>query len=380
MTRTLLVTNDFPPALGGIQSYLRDFIGTLDPEETVVFTSTQDRAAAVSHDADVPYRVHRWHRKIMLPTPATARAMQGVIRAEKIDTVWFGAAAPLALLAPSARQAGARRIVASTHGHEVGWSMIPGARAMLRRIGSQCDHVTYISNYTLGRFRSAFGPAATFSALPSGVSTDVFCPADEAQKEATRREFGIPGEAPLVVCISRLVPRKGQDQLIRAMPGVLAVNPEVRLLIVGEGSYRRRLSAMITPNLVDSVQLTGKLDFEAMRRLLAAADVFAMPCRTRGGGLDVEGLGIVYLEAQASGVPVIAGDSGGAPETVTRETGIVVGGRDTGALTEALNRLLGDADLRSRMGVAGRQHVLGNWTWDIMGARLRRVLEGTASV
>ena len=380
MTRTLLVTNDFPPTLGGIQSYLRDYVDTLDPADTVVFASTQDRAAAAEHDAGVRYRVYRWDRRVMLPTPATSREMERIIREEGIETVWFGAAAPLALMAPSARRAGARRIVASTHGHEVGWSMLPGARSALRRIGAGCDHVTYISDYTLGRFRSAFGGDVTFSPLPSGVDTTLFRPASPAERLETRRGFGIPPAVPLIVCISRLVPRKGQDQLIRAMPAVVSRHPDARLLIVGEGSYRRRLASMIPEAIADNVRLTGKLDFSAMRRLLAAADVFAMPCRTRGGGLDVEGLGIVYLEAQASGVPVIAGDSGGAPETVTPETGIVVGGRDTAGLADALIRLLDDDRLRERMARAGRRHVLGNWTWDIMGARLRNVLSGTASI
>ncbi|MCK7676949.1 glycosyltransferase family 4 protein [Corynebacterium sp. CCM 9186] len=380
MTRTLLVTNDFPPTLGGIQSYLRDYVDTLDPADTVVFASTQDRAAAAEHDAGVRYRVYRWDRRIMLPTPATAREMERIIRAENIETVWFGAAAPLALMAPAARRAGARRIVASTHGHEVGWSMIPGARSALRRIGEHCDHITYISEYTLGRFRRAFGGNVTFSPLPSGVDTTLFNPASAQEHLETRRRFSVPATAPLIVCISRLVPRKGQDQLIRAMLTVLSRHPDAHLLMVGEGSYRRKLTSMIGDDIAGNVRLVGKLGFAEMRQLLAAADVFAMPCRTRGRGLDVEGLGIVYLEAQASGVPVIAGDSGGAPETVTPDTGIVVGGRDTDALSNSLIRLLDDAELRERMGQAGRRHVLGNWTWDTMAARLRNVLSGTASI
>ena len=132
MARTLLVTNDFPPTIGGIQSYLRDFLATLNPEDVVVFASTQDGDAAAEYDATLPYTVVRWPRTIMLPTPATARRMQSLIREYDIETVWFGAAAPLALMAPEARAAGARRIVATTHGHEVGWSMLPIARQALR--------------------------------------------------------------------------------------------------------------------------------------------------------------------------------------------------------------------------------------------------------
>lgn len=362
MPRTLLVTNDFPPTVGGIQSYLRDFLLTLDPAETVVFASTQDEAAAAAHDAELPYRVIRWPRRVMLPTPTTADAMSRIIRELDIDTVWFGAAAPLALMGAAARRAGARRIIASTHGHEVGWSMVPGARQVLRRIGESADVVTYISDYTLRRFRRSFGPHPQFRHLPSGVDVDWFRPAARPDDQP-----------PTVICVSRLVPRKGQDMLIRAWPRVLTRHPSARLEIVGSGSHEKALRRMAEP-LGDAVVFTGPLPTEDLRDRLAAADVFAMPARTRGGGLDVEGLGIVYLEAQACGVPVIAGDSGGAPETVTPGTGIVVDGRDDDELAAALLRLLDDPRLAAGMGEAGRRYAVEEWSWDIMGARLRDIL------
>lgn len=373
MPRILLVTNDFPPTVGGIQSYLRDYLATLDPATVTVFASTQDRYAAREFDAGLDYEVIRWPRRVMLPTPATAHAMAEIIRRRGIDTVWFGAAAPLALLAATARRAGATRIIATTHGHEVGWSMLPVARQVLRRIGDTSDHVTYISEYTLRRFRRAFGPRPKFSHLPSGVDTEVFKPASPTRRQTTRARYGL-GQSPVIVCISRLVPRKGQDQLIAAMSQLRRHHPDARLLIVGEGSYRRTLERLAR-SLGETVQFTGRIEFPEMLDLLAASDIFAMPARTRGRGLDVEGLGIVYLEAQASGIPVIAGDSGGAPETVTPEAGIVVPGRDLPALVDALDRLLGDATVRARMGARGRAHVTSRWTWQIMGARFRELLE-----
>ncbi|QGU07829.1 GDP-mannose-dependent alpha-(1-6)-phosphatidylinositol monomannoside mannosyltransferase [Corynebacterium occultum] len=370
MGKTLLVTNDFPPTIGGIQSYLRDFLATLDPAEVVVFASTQDAVAATEYDRQVGYEVVRWPRRIMLPTPATTRRMAKIIREREIDTVWFGAAAPLALMAGAAREAGARRIISTTHGHEVGWSMLPIARQVLRRIGRETDVLTYISEYTLRRFRRAFGSRPRFEHLPSGVDVELFRPLAEDEKKQIRAEFG---EGPLLVCISRLVPRKGQDQLIRALPEIRRRHPGTRLLIIGQGSYERTLRKMTEP-LGEAVVFTGKVGLERMRSLLAAADIFAMPARTRGRGLDVEGLGIVYLEAQACGVAVIAGDSGGAPETVTPESGMVVGGRDLGALIDAADLLLSDPALRGRMGQAGREHVVASWTWERMGERLRGIL------
>ena len=199
--RVLLVTNDFPPTIGGIQSYLRDFISTLPPQDVVVFASTQDAAAAADWDDQAAYRVYRWPRRVMLPTPATACRMQQIIRAENIDVVWFGAAAPLALMARAACAAGARRIIASTHGHEVGWSMLPGARQVLRVIGSHCDVVTYISDYTLSRFRAAFGEP-TFEWLPSGVDSHRFSPLSAVQRQAVRSQLGWRTGGHYVVCDS----------------------------------------------------------------------------------------------------------------------------------------------------------------------------------
>ena len=367
--KTLLVTNDFPPTVGGIQSYLRDFAAELarrvGPESLVVFASTQDVAAARKWDASVPYTVVRWPHHVMLPTPSTAREMQRLIRTHGIDTVWFGAAAPLALMGPAAKRAGASTVIASTHGHEVGWTKVPIGRQALRGIGRSADIVTYISNYTLQRLRPAFGNGPRFVALPSGVDTAFFRPATVAQRTATRERLGV-GDAPLVVCSSRLVARKGQDVLIRALPEVRRQAAGARLVIVGTGPDARRLHA----GAGEEVVFTGAVPGEQLRDIVAAADVFAMPARTRLGGFDVEGLGIVYLEAQACGVPVVAGRSGGAPETVTPESGVVVNGRDTGEVAQAIGGMLVDAQGRARMGAAGRNHVAEHFSWDVLGDRL----------
>lgn len=371
--RTLVVTNDFPPTVGGIQSYVRDFLDTQHAERITVFASTQDSEAAAAYDATLGYEVIRWPRSVMLPTPTTAQAMAEIIKARDIDTVWFGAAAPLALMAPAARAAGADRIIASTHGHEVGWSMLPGARQVLRKIGDEADVITYISDYTLRRFRSAFGPRPCFIHLPSGVDEQIFQPASAQERAATRACQGIPEDAPVISCISRLVPRKGQDKLIAALPEVLAQHPDAVLLIIGGGRIEEKLRRAAAP-LGDSVRFLGRLEHAEMVQVLAASDLFAMPARTRGKGLDVEGLGIVYLEAQACGVPVIAGTSGGAPETVTAQTGVVVDGRDVAKLAAAITELLGDPERRAALGAAGRKHVEESWRWEFMGARLREIL------
>ena len=372
MRRTLLVTNDWPPVVGGIQSYLDDYTRRLPAQDLTVLTSTtpEGPAAAAAYDATLPFEVVRMPTHMLLPTAAVRARMVELVRERRIETVWFGAAAPLGLLGQAARRAGATRVVATTHGHEVGWSMVPGARSLLRRIFCGADVVTYISDYTLGRLAPFMPDGVETVHLPSGIDVDRFRP--DPQGRALLRERYRLGEEPTVVCVSRLVARKGQDSLIEAWPEVVERVPHARLVVVGWGPYAKHLARLRRASPVrDSIILTGKVPGDELPTHVAMGDVFAMPCRTRGGGLDVEGLGIVFLEASAAGLPVIAGTSGGAPETVEEGvTGTVVDGRDRGALVDALVTQLTDPELRASMGAQGRRLMEERWTWPHLVDRL----------
>lgn len=374
MARTLLVTNDFPPRPGGIQSYLQAMTGQLPPDDLVVYAPRWRGDSHTRFDAQQPFQVVRHPTSLMLPTPAVARRARKLLRSEGCETVWFGAAAPLALLSPLLRRAGAERIVASTHGHEVGWSMLPAARQALRVIGENTDIVTYVSKYTRRRFAAAFGPDAALEHLPPGVDTEKFRP-DPAARAELRRRYNL-GDRPTILCLSRLVPRKGQDVLLIAMRWVRERIPGAVLVIAGSGPYEDRLRGLADAlGLGDDVVFTGRVPAAELAAHHTIADVFAMPARTRGAGLDVEGLGIVYLEASASGVPVVAGMSGGAPETVLDgETGRVVDGRRADQVAEAIGDILADRDAAAAMGAAGRTFVDHHWRWDTLGTRLRGFL------
>ncbi|MER7753402.1 glycosyltransferase family 4 protein [Kitasatospora sp. NPDC097643] len=376
MHRTLIVTNDFPPRPGGIQAFVHNMAVRQPAGSIVVYASTwRDGSEVARFDAEQPFPVIRDRTKVMVPTPRVTRRAAEILRAEKCDSVWFGAAAPLGLMAPTLRRAGASRLLGMTHGHEAAWAQLPAARQLLRRIGAGTDVLTYLGEYTRSRIADAVGPqaAARMVQLPPGVDETTFNP-DSGGAEV-RRRLGL-ADRPVVVCVSRLVPRKGQDTLIEAMPRILADVPDAVLLIVGGGPYRADLEKLADARGVRaSVRFTGSVPWEELPAHYGAGDVFAMPCRTRRGGLDVEGLGIVYLEASATGLPVVAGDSGGAPDAVLEgETGYVVPGGSAEAAAERIVRLLHDEELRRRMGEAGRRWVERSWRWDLLAGRLTSLL------
>jgi phosphatidylinositol alpha-1,6-mannosyltransferase len=294
-----------------------------------------------------------------------AKRTAEVMQTEGCDSVLFGAAAPLGLLGEGLREAGVDRVVGLTHGHETWWARVPAARRALRRIGDACDVLTYVSEFCRRRIVPALSDAAAarMVRLAPGVDTEVFRPG--VGGAAIRERLGIATGRPVLVSVSRFVPRKGQDALIKAMPHILDVVPDALLLLVGDGPSRRRLERLTHEHdVVASVVFAGAVPWSEAPGWFDVGDVFAMPCRTRKGGLEPEALGIVFLEAQACGHPVLVGDSGGAPETVRHgETGYVVDPFNPVAIAARASELLSDLDHVRLMGEKGRAWVEREWTW-----------------
>ncbi|SDS06578.1 phosphatidylinositol alpha-1,6-mannosyltransferase [Friedmanniella luteola] len=370
MGRTLVVTNDFPPRIGGIESFVADLCHLLD-DDVVVLASGPPGAAAT--DTARGYPVLR-RGGLLLPTPAVARDAARLLRSTGADRVLFGAAAPLGLLAPALRRAGARHVVGLTHGHEVWWARVPAARAVLRRVGDGCDHLTTISDHTTAAVAAALSPAARrrLLRLPPPVDLDRFTPApDDAL-----------GARPVrCVAVGRFVRQKGFDTLLRAWRTVLdgwpaaAAAPE--LVLVGDGPERAALTRLAGAlGLAPTVRMTGALDRDAVLAELRAARVFALPVRSRWGGLYAEGLGLAAVEAAACGLPVVVGRSGGAPETVVDgRTGAVVEPDDPAAVAGAVRTLLLDPARAAALGAAGRRHVAARYGADAARRTLRAALE-----
>lgn len=374
MSRVLVVTNDFPTRHGGIESFVFSICERLAADEVVVYTASM--AGQDDFDARLSYPVVRDPSSVLLPTRAVARRTASVMRETGCSSVLFGAAAPLGLLADHLRSAGAERIVGLTHGHETWWARVPGARRALRRIGDSCDVLTYVSDFCRRRIVHALpdDAAARMVRLAPGVDTDVFRP--DVGGAEVRQRLGIGEDTPVLLSVSRFVPRKGQDMLIRAMPTVLESVPDARLVLVGDGPYRRRLERMVKDRGIDGhVVFAGAVPWSEAPRWFDAADVFAMPCRTRLGGLEPEALGIVFLESQAAGRPVLVGDSGGAPETVRHgETGYVVDPTDPAAIAAQAADLLSDLPHARDLGMKGRAWVRQEWSWDTSVGILRGLL------
>ncbi|HEU4543606.1 MAG TPA: glycosyltransferase family 4 protein [Jiangellaceae bacterium] len=374
MGRTLVVTNDFPTRRGGIESFVFALCNRLPADEVVVYTA--DMPGDRELDARLPYQVIRDPASTLLPTLALRRRVIDVFRDSGCDSVLFGAAAPLGLLARPLRVLGARRIVGLTHGHETWWAKVLVARSALRAIGDACDVLTYVSEFCRRRIIPALSPSASerMVRLAPGVDSATFRPGQGGAE--IRARFGIDPDRPVLLSVSRFIARKGQDALIRAMPQITAAVPDAMLLLVGDGPYRRRLERLVREHRVSgSVMFAGAVPWSDAPAWFDAGDVFAMPCRTRLGGLEPEALGIVFLEAQAAGCPVLVGDSGGAPETVVDgETGYVVDSRDPAAIGARAAELLGDPGLVRVLGDKARAWVQEEWSWEHSVATLRSLL------
>ena len=383
MITTLVVTNDFGPRSGGIETFIHGLLAQASKNQQrnfVVLTSRQDpQGEVITFDQKMweenRIKVIRDTAKVLLPTRRLAKAATDLFITHKCENVIFGASAPLGLLAKSLRKAGAKHIVALTHGHEVWWARMPLFSAALRRIGAQADQMTYLGEFTRGAVANVLlrEDHSKLVHLPPGVDLTRFTPGIKSVE--LQKKWGIV-DAPVIVSIGRLVARKGSDQLIKAMPEVLQQFPKSKLLLVGTGNYQKRLEKLVRNLKVqDSVIFAGRVEHELLPDYYRLGDIFAAPCRSRYGGLEVEGLGIVYLEASACGVPVIAGKSGGAPDAVLDgKTGLLVNGRDHREVGAAVIKLLSDQPLRQKMGADGRVWMEQLWSWEGIGARFEEII------
>jgi len=373
----LLVTNDFGPRTGGIETFVIGLLERISGHKVIVFTSQQGDTD--SYDKQwldkFGITVIRDRSKILLPTWRVTRAAKKLVSDNRIDTVIFGAAAPLGLMGSALRKSGVRKIIALTHGHEVWWAKIFPFTLAMKRIGKSADHLTYLGDFTKSAISRALTQksAEAMVKIAPGIDTQHFIPQPDGMQK--RVNLGLE-QKKIIMSVGRLVHRKGQDKLIEAMPLVLKSVPNAHLVLVGEGPYRNHLEKLVSKfALKENVTFVGRVQYEKLPSYLSAADLFAMPSRSRYFGLEVEGLGIVYLEASACGIPVVAGNSGGAPDAVLEGvTGLCVDGTNVSLIAEAVITICSDAARASQMGAAGRNWIVDQWRWDIWSKEFNALL------
>jgi phosphatidylinositol alpha-1,6-mannosyltransferase len=380
LRRHLLVTNDFPPKVGGIQNYLWDLWQRLDPSSFVVLTASSDEGAA-AFDAEQATRGVHIERVpgpiLFFPTPRAAEAVRRCAQQYGVDLVLFDPALPLGLLGP--RLGLPYGVI--LHGAEVTVpGRLPGTRAALAHVLRGAQLVLSAGSYPAAEARRVVPDlAAAMVDIPPGVDVASIAPLNAADRRAVRSRLGLPVAGPLVASVSRLVPRKGMDVLIEAAARLAPGYPDLVVAIAGGGREAPHLERLASASPV-TVRMLGRVTDEDRAALLGAADVFVMACRTRWLGLEQEGFGIVFLEAAAAGVPQVAGDSGGAAEAVLDGvTGLVVSSPgDPGSVAQALRALLADPALRRRMGRAARKRVQESFDNDVLASRLADALAEVA--
>ena len=374
MARHLLVTNDFPPKIGGIQNYLWELWRRLPADEVLVYSTPH--ADADAFDAAQPFTVVRSREPWLLPQPLLARRVDRLARSFGAELVILDPAVPVGLIGPHLDL----RYGVVLHGAEVTIpSRIPGVRSLLNRVLDGAVGVIAAGGYPAEQGEQSLGRPLPVSIIAPGVDTERFVPLDPAAKLAARKTLGLPTEGPLVTSVSRLVPRKGMDTLIRASLEIRRTMPDVCVAIAGGGSDHRRLSSLIA-RLDAPVKLLGRVDSDALSLLYGCGDVFTMLCRSRWGGLEQEGFGIVFLEAAAAGVAQVAGRSGGAHEAVVhQETGLVVDDpTDPEAAAQAITGLLADDERRHKLAQTARERAERECSYDVLAGQLAEAVDAMA--
>ena len=362
----LLVTNDFPPKIGGIQSLLWEWWRRLPPDSFAVLTSPHPDAAAF--DAELPFRIERTREPVLLPHPWMVRRIDRMAADFGADLVVLDPAVPLGIVGPHL----ALPYDVVLHGAEVTVpGRLPVSKQVLARVLRRARHAVAAGGYPAAEAERAAGRPLAVTVVPPGVDIERFRPLDPTERTSARRIFGLRDDDEVVVGISRLVPRKGFDVVIRAVARLARSRPRLVLLIAGAGRDRERLEKVVADTGAP-VRFMGRVSNDELPLLYGCADVSMMLCRNRWGGLEQEGFGIVFVESAACGVPQIAGRSGGAAEAVSDgETGFVIDEpTDVDEVVARLEQMLTDDSLRARMSEASRRRAVTEFSYDVLARRL----------
>ena len=379
--KILLITNDLGPRAGGIETFILGLLDQLDGDQIVIYTASQKGSEEFDKElsAKTGVIIFRDKNSILLPTPLVNRRVRAVMKAQRSQIIWFGAAMPLAWMAGLLKRSGARRVVAITHGHEVWWAELPPFSWIFAHSTKSIDVLTYLGEFTKSAMSSRVSSNCQLVQIAPGIPIDHFTPGPKSLELIRALELA---DHNVLIAVGRLVHRKGQDKLLEALPEIVRRHPDVVLVFVGVGPRQKKLDQLIAHHdLSNYVRFVGRVAYKKLPEYFRLGDLFVMPSRSRLAGLEVEGLGIVYLEASACAIPVLAGASGGAPDAVLDGiTGVVVDGTNVNAIASTINDLLDHPSRLHEMGLAGRAWAIEKWGWPIWGQRFKDVLFGDQSI
>ena len=373
--KVLLVTNDLGPRAGGIETFVLGLIEGLPKNSLIVYTSRQKGDKEFDKQLLEKFGavVIRDRARILLPTPRVTHRAAKILKSSGVKNLWFGAAAPLGLMAGKLRTAGATNIVALSHGHEVWWAKIPLLKALLKKIIKDVNYLGYLGEFTKSEIVKISDQVEKFVQIAPGIDINHFSP-KKARVDLIEK-YQLAGRR-VIVSVGRLVHRKGQDELVKAMPKILEKYPDAILLLVGEGPIKQMLFNLAKQmGVLPKVIFAGRVSHHELPDYICLGEVFAMPVRSRFAGLEVEGLGIVYLEASACGLPVVVGASGGAVDAVLdKVTGVLVNGSNTDEIASSICELLANPQAAKQMGQAGRSWVIENWQLSSWSKKFNQLL------
>lgn len=376
----LLITVTWPPVKGGAENYLFEIYRRLSSCRLTVLTSQQPGDA--EFDARQP-----WHT-IRVPLEWFTAYWQGrrkrlvllvelhrIIQKNDINLVVTGFAFPDGLVAWLLKQIYGLPYV--THFYGVDFLSHLGNplwRHFIMQIFQDADYLIGCSTYSRDKVVEMGIQSAKIHTVFPGVDVHRFHPVDRLARQRIRRELGLPEDAPILLTISRLVARKGHDYVLLALRRILKRYPMLVYVIVGEGRHRDALYAMVKEhNLSDNVRFVGEVADKELPLFYQAADLFIMPNRDING--DVEGFGIVFIEASASGIPVIGGKSGGARDAIEHgSSGVLVNPVDVEEISNVVIQILSNESSLSNMGRLGRQMVEDKYSWERATTEVEKVI------
>jgi phosphatidylinositol alpha-1,6-mannosyltransferase len=375
--KSLLISSAyFPPQIGGISRMMEEICIALGPSWVSCFTGVPQTQAISPRLASI--RIHRrpsaFTGNQLMRNLSLACALSEIVARDRPRVVQLSTCNE-GYLGLQLQRWFKLPFIVYAHGNEI-LAAIDSVWDKPRLALKKAACVLANSNYTAGLLQRAGVAPEAITILPLGCDIDRFRPRTP-NLQLRRKVLGDRAQGPVILTVGGLVERKGQDMVIRSLPAVCQRVPDATYLIVGAGPFKERLDKLAAElGVRDRVIFAGSVPDEELPDFYAMCDVFAMPSRARLASHDVEGFGLVFLEANACAKPVVAGRSGGIEDAVVDGfTGLVVDPSDVRDVSQALIRLLTDSELRGRLGQQGRNRVEKQHTWSFLGARVGDILE-----